>query len=144
MDLLANILIGVMVASHAAGVRGRSASWWRKNPGVLNLGVEGMMIIGAIAGFATVIGHRQPCCWRCWRPIAGGALMALLFAIATQTLLANQVASGLALTHVRPRPRPRCAGKATPASRRRLVPAPLHPGADATCRSSASSCSART
>ena len=30
----------------------RSASWWSRSRGVLNLGVEGMMLIGAVTGFA--------------------------------------------------------------------------------------------
>lgn len=65
--------------------------------GVLNLGVEGMMIMGAIAGFAFaqmsgnayvgVLGG-----------IAFGVLFSLLFAFMTVTLVTNQVATGLALT----------------------------------------------
>ncbi|MEM1351793.1 MAG: ABC transporter permease [Pseudomonadota bacterium] len=65
--------------------------------GVLNLGVEGMMIMGAICGFAIayetnspVLGFAIAAC--------GGALLSLLFAFLTQITLANQVASGLALT----------------------------------------------
>ena len=37
--------------------------------GVLNLGVEGMMLIGAVAGFATAASTGNPgsaSCWRCW------------------------------------------------------------------------------
>ena len=65
--------------------------------GVLNLGVEGMMIMGAVAGFAFaqmtgsaylgVLGG-----------IVIGALFSLLFAFLTVTLVTNQVATGLALT----------------------------------------------
>ena len=65
--------------------------------GVLNLGVEGMMIIGAICGFSVsvetnsvYIGFMAAAC--------GGALLSILFAVMTQYFLANQVASGLALT----------------------------------------------
>lgn len=65
--------------------------------GVLNLGVEGMMIIGAICGFAVSVETGSP-----WlgllAAMAGGAALSLIFAILTQFLLANQVASGLALT----------------------------------------------
>ncbi len=65
--------------------------------GVLNLGVEGMMVMGAVAGFAltnttgsTLLGIAGG--------LVAGALVSLVFAFVTQTLVANQVASGLALT----------------------------------------------
>ncbi|WP_431309898.1 ABC transporter permease [Algicella marina] len=65
--------------------------------GVLNLGVEGMMIIGAIAGFATAVTTGSPLLGVLAAAIAGAAL-ALVFGFLTQVLLANQVATGLALT----------------------------------------------
>ena len=65
--------------------------------GVLNLGVEGMMIMGAVAAFAGAQISGSPyigiICG-----IAAGALFSLLFAFLTLTLVANQVATGLALT----------------------------------------------
>lgn len=65
--------------------------------GVLNLGVEGMMITGAICGFAIAVETGSP--WLGFAgAAAGGAVLALLFALLTQVALANQVASGLALT----------------------------------------------
>lgn len=65
--------------------------------GVLNLGVEGMMIVGAIAGFAISVETGSPFVGVIAAAIAGG-LLSLLFAFLTQFALANQVASGLALT----------------------------------------------
>ncbi|MDQ2092385.1 ABC transporter permease [Marimonas arenosa] len=65
--------------------------------GVLNLGVEGMMITGAICGFAITIETGSPAVGFVAAAV-GGALLSLLFAILTQFALANQVASGLALT----------------------------------------------
>lgn len=65
--------------------------------GVLNLGVEGMMITGAICGFAVAVNTGSPM-MGFLASAAGGALLALLFAVLTQFALANQVASGLALT----------------------------------------------
>ena len=65
--------------------------------GVLNLGVEGMMITGAIAGFAIAVETGSPFLGFIAAAI-GGALLSLLFALLTQFALANQVASGLALT----------------------------------------------
>ncbi|MDQ2093564.1 ABC transporter permease [Rhodalgimonas zhirmunskyi] len=65
--------------------------------GVLNLGVEGMMITGAICGFAVTIESGSPTLGFV-AAAAGGAGLSLLFALLTQFALANQVASGLALT----------------------------------------------
>ena len=65
--------------------------------GVLNLGVEGMMITGAICGFAATIETGSPALGFAFAAL-GGAGLSLLFAFLTQFTLANQVASGLALT----------------------------------------------
>ena len=65
--------------------------------GVLNLGVEGMMITGAICGFAIAVNTGSPALGFVMAAV-GGAALALLFALLTQVALANQVASGLALT----------------------------------------------
>ena len=65
--------------------------------GVLNLGVEGMMIMGAICGFITAVSTGSPVMGFVGGA-AGGAALSLIFAFLTQTLLANQVATGLALT----------------------------------------------
>ncbi|KAA9010434.1 ABC transporter permease [Histidinibacterium aquaticum] len=65
--------------------------------GVLNLGVEGMMITGAVCGFIAAVWTQNP--WVGFVGAAlGGAVLALLFALLTQVLLSNQVATGLALT----------------------------------------------
>ncbi len=65
--------------------------------GVLNLGVEGMMLVGAVAGFATAVGTESSALALLAAAAAGGA-MALLFGFLTLTLLTSQVATGLALT----------------------------------------------
>lgn len=65
--------------------------------GVLNLGVEGMMIVGALAGFATAHATGSPFIGFAVAALAGAAV-SMSFAMLTQFLLANQVASGLALT----------------------------------------------
>ena len=65
--------------------------------GVLNLGVEGMMITGAVCGFIVAVATGSP--WLGFIGAAvGGALLSLLFGVLTQVLLSNQVATGLALT----------------------------------------------
>ena len=65
--------------------------------GILNLGVEGMMIIGAICGFAAAVVTGSPMIGFLCAAI-GGASVSLIFAVLTQYFLSNQVASGLALT----------------------------------------------
>jgi simple sugar transport system permease protein len=65
--------------------------------GVLNLGVEGMMIMGAVCGFIASYETGQPV-FGILAAIAAGMLTASLFAFVTLVLVANQVASGLALT----------------------------------------------
>ena len=65
--------------------------------GVLNLGVEGMMIMGAICGFATAVETGSPLLGFIGGAV-GAAALSLVFAILTQILQANQVATGLALT----------------------------------------------
>ena len=65
--------------------------------GVLNLGVEGMMLMGAVTGYAVTAITGSP-----WLGIGAsvfaGLAMALLFGFLTITMLANQVATGLSLT----------------------------------------------
>ena len=65
--------------------------------GVLNLGVEGMMAIGAVFGFIGGVESGSPWVGLLVGTIAGGAI-ALLHATAAVALGADQVVSGLALT----------------------------------------------
>ena len=65
--------------------------------GVLNLGVEGMMLVGAVAAIITTIGTGSYALGALAGTLAGVA-MALVFALLTLSLRANQVAAGLALT----------------------------------------------
>ncbi len=65
--------------------------------GVLNLGVEGMMITGAIIGFAVAVQTGSPLLGFVAAAL-GGAVLSAIFGVITQHLLANQVATGLALT----------------------------------------------
>jgi general nucleoside transport system permease protein len=65
--------------------------------GVLNLGVEGMMVMGAVAGFGAAFLTGSPYVGVIAAIIAGMA-MALLFGLLTLTLVSNQVATGLSLT----------------------------------------------
>jgi len=65
--------------------------------GVLNLGIEGMMIVGAIVAFATGVTTESTILAILAGALAG-AVMASLFAFTVLVLMSNQVATGLALT----------------------------------------------
>jgi len=65
--------------------------------GVLNLGVEGMMLVGALTAFAVGLGSGSLLLGYAAAALASTAL-ALVFGYLTLTLQANQVATGLALT----------------------------------------------
>ena len=65
--------------------------------GVLNLGVEGMMLMGAVAGFSTTLSTGNPWLGLLAAMVVGG-LLGLLHGVVTIHLRADQVVSGLALT----------------------------------------------
>jgi general nucleoside transport system permease protein len=65
--------------------------------GVLNLGLEGMMLLGALASFITVANGGGLFAAVLFA-IASGVLSSLIFGFVTVTLQANQVAAGLSLT----------------------------------------------
>ncbi|MDE1062891.1 MAG: ABC transporter permease [Oceanospirillaceae bacterium] len=65
--------------------------------GVLNLGIEGMMVMGAVCGFAAA--HVTGSAWLgVITATFAGIATSLLFGLLTQTLMTNQVATGLAIT----------------------------------------------
>jgi len=70
---------------------------YTERSGVLNLGIEGMMIMGAYAGFSTAYTTGSPWLGIMVAALVGGAF-SLIHAFASITLKANQVISGLALT----------------------------------------------
>jgi ABC-type uncharacterized transport system permease subunit len=93
-------LIPILVAAVAAGtpmVFAALGELVTEKSGVLNLGVEGMMLMGAVTGFAVASQTGNPWLGAVAGMVAGAA-MALIFAVLTLNLMANQVASGLALT----------------------------------------------
>jgi simple sugar transport system permease protein len=65
--------------------------------GVLNLGVQGMMLMGAVAGFSAAVATGNPWVALVVAMLAGG-LLSLLHGVVTIHLRADQVVSGLALT----------------------------------------------
>jgi simple sugar transport system permease protein len=96
MTLLEAIILTVITASTPL-LLAAIGELVTEKAGVLNLGVEGMMIMGAAAGIAAAILTGSSLIG-VLAAIAAGMAMAALFAALTLGLAANQVASGLALT----------------------------------------------
>jgi simple sugar transport system permease protein len=95
-----HLILQILVAAIAAGtpfVYAALGELITEKAGVLNLGVEGMMLVGAITGFIAMA-KTGSLVLAVLAGMASGAVMAGLFGILTLTLMANQVASGLALT----------------------------------------------
>lgn len=90
------LLASVMVASTPILLAALGETVVEKS-GVLNLGVEGMMISGAVCGFVVATESGSPALGFLAAAL-GGAVLALVFGLLTQYLLSNQVATGLALT----------------------------------------------
>lgn len=96
MELVEAIILAALAASTPLLIAATGALVTERS-GVLNLGVEGMMIVGAACGFggawltgSIFIGALFG--------IVAGALMSLIFALVALGLAVNQVATGLALT----------------------------------------------
>lgn len=93
-------VIGTLIRTLAYGtplLLGTLGEIYSERSGVVNLGVEGMMLMGAVSAFATAFITGNPWLGMLMAAVAGG-LAALLHAFASITLRANQVVSGLALT----------------------------------------------
>ncbi len=91
------ILIATLMASAVPILLAALGETVVERAGVLNLGVEGMMVVGALGGFVVAVETGSPLLGFAGGIVAGAAL-SLIFAALTQVFLANQVATGLALT----------------------------------------------
>lgn len=96
MELVEAIILSVLAASTPLLIAA-TGELVTERSGVLNLGVEGMMIVGAACGFGGA--------WLTGSILIGalfgiiaGMLMSLIFALMALGLAVNQVATGLALT----------------------------------------------
>ena len=96
MVLLTNIVLSVIVTSTPLLLAATGELVVEKS-GVLNLGVEGMMLIGAIGGFAVALKTGSPTLG-VLAGAASGALFSLLFSVLALSFLATQVPAGLVLT----------------------------------------------
>ena len=94
--LLIDIIIGISIASVPL-IFAAIGELVVERSGVLNLGVEGMMIVGALLGFVVQF-HTGNSYLAVLAAVFGGMVIASIFAFLTQFLLTNQVATGLALT----------------------------------------------
>jgi len=96
IDILESMLFATIVAGTPLIIVALGQLIAEKS-GVLNLGAEGMMAMGAIAGFAVTFHTGNP-----WLGVLAGMLagtiMSLLFGVVVLTLMGNQVATGLALS----------------------------------------------
>ena len=95
-SLLIDIIIGISIASVPL-IFAAIGELVVERSGVLNLGVEGMMIVGALLGFVVQFHTGDPFL-AVLAALLGGMAIASIFAFLTQFLLTNQVATGLALT----------------------------------------------
>jgi len=96
VELVEAIILSVLAASTPL-LLAATGELVTERSGVLNLGVEGMMIVGAACGFAGA--------WLTGSIFVGalfgilaGTMMSLIFALMALGLAVNQVATGLALT----------------------------------------------
>ena len=99
---MARILIPILSAAVRSGTPILYATLGEiltEKSGVMNLGLEGLMLMGAFAGFSVTITTSNP-----WLGIlaafATGVLITLIHAFLCITMGANQVVSGLALTMI--------------------------------------------
>jgi simple sugar transport system permease protein len=96
MEITINILLTIATAATPLLVAAIGELVVERS-GVLNLGVEGMMIMGAVGGFG--VGYLTGSPWLgLVAAIVVGAVFSLLFAVMTLSLATNQVATGLSLT----------------------------------------------
>lgn len=95
MDLFSAILFATVVAGTPLLLVALGELVCEKS-GMLNLGAEGMMSVGAVAAFAAAFTFQSTLVGLA-SGILAGALLSLIFAFITVHLMANQVATGLAV-----------------------------------------------
>ena len=97
MIALLSSILAVTVRAGTSLVYAAVGEIYTERAGILNLGVEGMMIMGAVSAFAAA--YRTGSVWAgVATAMIVGALLALIHAFLTITLRADQTVSGLALT----------------------------------------------
>jgi len=95
MDLV--IILQAGVASGTVLLFATVGEIFSERSGILNLGVEGMMLVGAMSAFSVALSTGNPWLGVLVAMLAGG-LLSQIHAFITITLQADQVVSGLAIT----------------------------------------------
>ncbi|MFA5851628.1 MAG: ABC transporter permease [Spirochaetales bacterium] len=96
MDLITSIL-AITVRAGTSLIFATIGEILTERAGILNLGIEGIMLMGAVTGFAASF-YSQNLLVALLVAMAVGAAMAALHAFLTVTMRANQVVSGLSIT----------------------------------------------
>ncbi|MFO7538357.1 MAG: ABC transporter permease [Chloroflexota bacterium] len=96
MDVMTSIL-SIAIVAGVSLVYATIGEIFTERAGILNLGVEGMMIMGAVTAFAAALHSGSAWVGVLVALLVGGG-MALIHAFLTISLRADQVVSGLALT----------------------------------------------
>jgi general nucleoside transport system permease protein len=91
------IILAAGVASGTVLLFAAVGEIFAERAGVINLGVEGMMLIGAVVAFGTAVATGNPWLGLVLGTLAGG-LLSVLHAVITINFQAEQIVSGLALT----------------------------------------------
>ena len=96
IDLIIGILNIVLISTTPLVFAGIGELVTEKS-GVLNLGLEGLMLMGAVSGFIVLVltGNYF---FSFFASIISGMVLSLIFAFFVLNLLTNQIATGLALT----------------------------------------------
>ena len=96
MDIIVQVIVTTIAASTPL-IFAATGELVVERSGVLNLGVEGMMLIGAVCAFVVTM-ETGSGLLGIVAGMIGGVLISQIFAVLTLITLANQVATGLALT----------------------------------------------
>jgi simple sugar transport system permease protein len=96
LPLLVPILSGTVVAATPL-IYAATGELVVERSGVINLGVEGMMLIGTVSAFGIALAGYPPLA-AAIAAAGAGALASLIFAVLALSLATNQYAAGLALT----------------------------------------------
>ncbi len=96
LDLVTSVLT-IAIFAGTSLIYATVGEIFTERSGILNLGIEGMMILGAVTGFAAAF-HSGSLLVALMVAMAVGGLMALIHAFVTITLRADQIVSGLAVS----------------------------------------------
>ena len=96
MDLITSIL-AITLRAGTSLVYATIGETYTERAGILNLGLEGIMLMGAVTSFAVVY-YTGSLALALLTAVAVGGLLSLVHAFLTVTMRANQVVSGLSIT----------------------------------------------